>query len=214
MKTTLVSAMLIGMALTLGPAMSLMANDPAPAAAPAPAASPAFKAPLLITDVGQGNTGKLVEVMLNRSKAVELKLDNTAKAEALEGVGTLVIGVGASTKGLGAAGLDVNTELERAKALIAAAKAKGIPIMGVHIGGEARRGELSDSFNRLVAESADTMVVWSGSDADGFFKKIAEEKGTKLEVVDGKPKAGEKILELLGVAKPAAAAAPAAPSAS
>lgn len=157
-----------------------------------------MKPPILITDIGQGNTGKLIEVMLSRQKVADTKLENLAKAESLDGVGTLIVGVGASTKGLGAAGLDVATEMERAKALLAGAKARGIPVIGVHIGGEARRGELSDAFNRLVAESSDVLVVWSGGDTDGFFRKIAAEKDIPLEVIDGKQKAGEKIAELMG----------------
>lgn len=195
----------ITMAALVGAALCLPAagvSEEAPAAAPAAAAETvkSFGGPALVTDIGQGNTGKLVEVMLRKSAAVEFTADPLAKADALAGVKTLVVGVGASTKGLGAAGLDSDQEMARGKELLAKAKELGIPVIGVHIGGEARRGEMSDSFNRMVCESSAVFIVWKGGDEDGFFKAICEEKNIRYEVVEAKPAAGAVLATLFGKA--------------
>jgi len=175
--------------------VAIVHADESPAAETANAAQ--FSGPVLITDAGQGNTARMVEMMLTRAGGVDATRDDTAPVDALtEDHGALIIGVGASSKGLGAAGLDANAELARVRALIEKAKANNQPIIGVHIGGAARRGELSDGFNQLVAENATVMVVWNASDEDGFFKQIAERTGTRLIEVAQRPASGEAIASL------------------
>lgn len=157
-------------------------------------------APFYITDVGQGNTARMVELMLARLELGEMKRDDTGKAEDLDGYATLIIGVGGSTKGLGAAGLDVNTEMERTRALIAKAKEMEIPIIGVHTGGEPRRGELSDEFNRLVCENSTAFVVWAGGDQDGFFREITEEHEIHFVEVQGRAEVGTALAGIIRTA--------------
>ena len=48
---------------------------------------------------------------------------------------TLILAVGGSSKGLGAAGIDADQELARTDALISAAKEKGIIVLALHTGG-------------------------------------------------------------------------------
>jgi hypothetical protein len=156
-----------------------------------------FKAPMLITDVGQGNSSKLIEALLKRSGDFEFKSDSTAGADALAGVKTLIIGVGASSKGLGAAGLNAEQERERAAALLQAAKQQNIPVIGVHIGGIPRRGELSDGFNRQVLENSSVFVVWQGGNEDKFFTTAAEESKVPLLETDDKRAVGEMLTKLL-----------------
>lgn len=183
-------------ALFLAPAPQIavpaLADEAAETTAEVQIATPAF-----LTDAGQGNTARMVDMMLQRAGIEGLERDDTGTADALTADhGVLMIGVGASSKGLGAAGLDANAELDRIKVLIDKAKEHNIPIVGVHIGGEARRGELSDRFNRLVAENADIMVVWEASDEDGFFRDICEDKGTRYISVAQRPQSGAAIAEL------------------
>ena len=60
----------------------------------------------------------------------------------------MVIAVGASVKGFGAAGITAETEMTRTAALLDAAEAAGVKIVGVHIGGAERRQGLSEQFLR------------------------------------------------------------------
>jgi len=156
-----------------------------------------FETPILITDVGQGNSSKLVEALIKRAGDFEYTSESTATADQLEGVKTLIIGVGASSKGLGAAGLNADQEYERAKALLAAAEEKGIPVIGVHIGGLPRRGELSDRFNHQVLEGSSVFVAWQGGNEDGFFTEGAKEAGVPLVIAEGKRDVGSELTKLL-----------------
>jgi hypothetical protein len=169
-----------------------------------------FEAPLLITDIGQGNSSKLIEALLKRSGDFEFKSESTARADALAGVKTLIIGVGASSKGLGAAGLNAEQEYERAKALLQAAEDQKIPVIGVHIGGIPRRGELSDRFNRQVLEKSVVFVAWDGGNEDKFFTTAAEESDVPLLLTNDKRAVGEMLTTLLkeGYTRGATAAQP------
>lgn len=96
---------------------------------------------------GQSADIEMVKVLLTRSR-IEFTMEPGAQPKALaaSGVRTLVIAVGGSSKSLGAAGISAESEIERTKPMIAEAKRLGLKIIGIHFGGEARRGELSDKF--------------------------------------------------------------------
>lgn len=164
---------------------------------------PEFKQPVFVTDIGQGNTARLIEVMLRRG-GDKIKFDSKplGTVKDLGEAKTLLIGVGGSTKGLGAAGLDATVETERMKALIETAKKAEISIIGVHMGGMPRRGELSDAFNRYVFEQSNLFILWKGGNEDGFFTRLEKEKkeasaAPLLVTVENKPDVGQKLLSYL-----------------
>ena len=141
-----------------------------PSALKAPiAARPAF-----LSTVGQSADIEMVKVLLDRSGVPHT--DNAqAKAGDLapSGAKTLVLVLGGSTKGLGAAGISADAELERARLLIAEAKKLGMTIIGMHVGGEARRGQLSDRFIQAAVPACQYLVVVADGDKDGFISKLA-----------------------------------------
>ena len=133
--------------------------------APPAAQTYALKAPIatkpaFLTTVGQSADIEMVKVLLDRG-AVPYKADAQAKAGdlAASGAKTLVVVLGGSTKGLGAAGISADAEIDRAKALLAEAKKLGMTIIGVHVGGEARRGQLSDTFIQAAVPACHYVVV-------------------------------------------------------
>jgi hypothetical protein len=139
------------------------------------AAKPAF-----LSTVGQSADIEMVKVLLGRSGVPHT--DNAqAKAGDLapSGAKTLVLVLGGSTKGLGAAGISADAELERARLLIAEAKKLGMTIIGVHVGGEARRGQLSDRFIQAAVPACQYLVVVADGDKDGFISKLA---GTAIPI--------------------------------
>lgn len=156
-----------------------------------------YKEPLLVTDVGQGNSAKLLRGLLKRNKGILFTMEERATSEHLAGVKTVVIGVGASTKGLGAAGLDVQQELDRARELIDGARARSLPIIGIHIGGISRRGELSDRFVEEIIRNSDVFIAWQGGNQDGFIEKVASEHGIELKLVEKKTDVGRVLGELI-----------------
>lgn len=155
-------------------ALLILVSAMAPLAAQSALKAPIAPQPALLTSVGQSADTEMVKVLLNRSK-IAFTQDSQVKAQGLaaSNAKTLVLAIGGSSKGLGAAGISAEAELERVKALIAEAKKRGMKIIGVHVGGEARRGELSDKFIVASIPSCDYIVIVAEGDKDGLITKLA-----------------------------------------
>ena len=133
-----------------------------------------FEQPLLITSVGQSADGQMVRVLAQRG-GLNFTYDSLAGADAVSGYRTIVLVVGGSSKGLGAAGINLDQEEQRAQALIAAAKSSGIGVVVMHVGGESRRGDLTDRYVRATAPKADYLIVVADGNQDNIFGQIAGE---------------------------------------
>ncbi len=149
----------------------------------------AFAAPVALTPMGQSPDGMMVRVVL-KSLAVETDYDALMKPEALSDQKVLIAVVGASSKGMGAAGINQDDELARAKALCEAAAGKGMKVLVMHVGGEGRRGDLSNKFIETAGAYADGFIVVEGGNADGIFTKLAE--GRKVELLSAPNVKGTK----------------------
>ncbi|MEA5093163.1 hypothetical protein SDC9_22218 [bioreactor metagenome] len=130
-----------------------------------------FEQPALITSIGQSADAQMVKALAERN-GLKYKFDVAARPAALDGNKTLMMVIGGSSKGMGAAGVNLAQEEERAKALIAAAKEKKMKIIALHVGGSARRGELTDRFIPLTKD-ANYLIVVADGDKDKAFTKIA-----------------------------------------
>lgn len=143
-----------------------------------------FKAetPVLLTSVGQSADVEMVKSMLGKTD-IEFTDNNLATEADLGDAKTLILAVGGSSKGLGAAGIDADEEIKRVSALIDAAKSNGVKIIAIHIGGEARRGELSDKFIKPSFENADYAIVVESGDSDNMMRDIAKDNGYKIDII-------------------------------
>lgn len=141
------------------------------------------EAPVLLTSVGQSADYEMVKTMLDKNN-IKCEKNSLATSADLEGIKTLMLAVGGSSKGLGAAGIDANGELERVAELIGAADEQGIVIIAVHVGGEARRGDLSDKFIAPSFEKADYAIVVADGDKDGLMKGLAAQAGIPFDEVN------------------------------
>lgn len=139
----------------------------------------AWAADVALTPVGQSPDGMMVRVVL-KSLKVATNYDTLLKPEALTDEKVLITVVGASSKGMGAAGIDEEQELARAKALCEAAVQKGMKVLVMHVGGEGRRGGSSNKFIEAAAAYADKFIVVDGGNEDGIFNKLAEERNTEV----------------------------------
>ncbi len=154
--------------------------------------APIATKPAFLTSVGQSADVEMVKVLMDRA-GVPYKADVKVQASALAGSGakTLVLAIGGSTKGLGAAGISADAELARAKAVIAEAKKLNMKIIGLHVGGEARRGELSDKFVVAATPACDYVIVVEEGNKDGLFNKLCAK--SVLDSVDKISKAGDPL---------------------
>lgn len=152
---------------------------------------------VLVTSSGQALDAFTTKTMLAQA-GIENQYDAVAEVDDLTGKETLVIAIGASVKGFGAAGITADSEKERTQALLDAAKEQGIQVIGVHIGGSDRRGGLSEQFVTLVAEQADALVVTEEGNKDGYFTAVAEKQGIPLTIINLPMGVGKALVELIG----------------
>lgn len=142
-----------------------------------------YEQPLLITSAGQNAEVQIAAVLAKRA-GLNYTLSKQASAADLANMKTLVLVLGTSLKGLGAAGLDVNKERERVVGLIAAAQKTQIPLLCLHLGGEARRGQQTDDLAAEVLTQAKMLIVVKSGNSDGFFTKLCQSKNIPLIEVE------------------------------
>lgn len=174
---TLAAALLVSAAITAS-------------AAPAP---PVFEKPGLLVSAGQSSDLAVVKVLLNTKLKLGLDVKPVAQPADLAGQKALVVVVGASSKGLGAAGLDLGKEADRTKALLAAAREKKVPVLALHTGGQARRGKTTDDLIQLVVSQSDYAVVVAGGNADKFFQSAGKARAVPVVEVDSLAAAGDAV---------------------
>ena len=157
--------------------------------------APIADKPAILTSSGQSADIEMVKVLLDRAK-VQYKMDAKVAAAGLSASGakSLVLVLGGSSKGLGAAGISAQAELDRTKALIAEAKKQGMKIIGLHIGGEGRRGELSDKFLVDTVPVCDYVIVVAEGNKDNLFTKLTGGK-IPLDSVDKISKVGDPLVK-------------------
>jgi hypothetical protein len=149
--------------------------------------------PVLLTSCGQSPGPVRLKIFLQKNNIVfDYNLQGKADdliARKKEGkpYKSIIIVTGASLKGMGAAGVSMDDEITRTKALIAEARKQGIKIIGSHIEGMARRsqgasaGDNTDEMSiDAVCNVCDLMIVKKEGDSDGRFTAISKAKNIPL----------------------------------
>lgn len=132
-----------------------------------------------LTTIGQGE----LPVANNLMKAAGLTAadyteKNDLKAAEVEEGAVVFMVLGASGKGLGAAGTDATKELARANEFKAAQEAGKLQIVAMHLGGKNRRGDTSDPSIRVIVPVSKVVMVVNadnndGGNYDGLFTTLA-----------------------------------------
>ncbi len=156
------------------------------------AAAPKAQPPVLLTSCGQSLGPVMLKSLLTKA-GVPFDLNALAAPADLQAkpYKSVMIVMGASLKGMGAAGISIDDELKRTGELIAAARKAGVKIIGAHIEGMKRRsqgaaaGDTTDEQSiDTVAPFSDILIVNKEGDSDGRFTKIAQEKKIPMIVVE------------------------------
>ena len=187
-----ISALLLAGAMMLSLA-ACGAKEEAPAPAPsAPSTStetagevagltaPIAEGPALVTSGGQSADYQMIATVMGKV-GMDYTVANLCTSADLGDAKTLIVVVGGSSKGLGAAGIDADGELARLTELLDGAKSAGLTVIAMHTGGEARRGELSDKFITPIFEKADYAIVVTSGDEDGLMSGICASKGIPMD---------------------------------
>lgn len=158
-----------------------------------PEGVPTLSPPILVTTCGQ-SPGALMVTLICEDVGLECEEADLITVEELEAlcesggdcpIGnldapycTLFVTTGTSLKGLGAAGIDIDAEIERCEELIGFAKRLGIVvIIGQVEGGSRRTDEYDEKSIRSMSPLADLLITRSDVDNDGYFTTLAEETG-------------------------------------
>ena len=170
--------------------------------------TPKAELPVIISSCGQSPGATMLKVIFmkmkleHQPKAYEINMLATANdlksaKEAGAPYKSLIIVMGASLKGMGAAGISMDDEISRTEALITEARDQGIKIIGAHIEGIKRRAQgasVGDNTDELsidtVAPNSQILIVRKDGNEDGRFTLIADEKNIPLILI-------EKNLDLL-----------------
>ncbi len=155
---------------------------------------PRFEQPLLITSAGQSADVQIAGVLAKKA-GLTSTLSKEASEKDLANIKTLALVIGVSMKGLGAAGLDLGQETERVRGLIDAAHGHNIPLLCLHLGGEARRGTLTDQMITAFLPFARMAIVVKSGNADSLFTRICEENNIPLLEVERTADAIEPLLQ-------------------
>ena len=175
------------------------------------AQSSTFESPAFIASVGQSAGAQQARVLATRA-GLQATFEARPAPEMLEGHKTLIVVLGASTKGLGAAGVDMDAEIAWATALFEKARASGMSIVAMHIEGGTRRGPSSDRVNTTFAPLVDHLIVkgaspdqpWAEAEeangnADGLFTRIAAEQGIPITYIAKTLEAVGALQQLFGI---------------
>ena len=157
--------------------------------------------PVLLTSCGQSPGPERVKFFLKR---LELDYEFVAQASAQHlkngSFKSIMIVAGASLKGMGAAGVSIQDELERTAELIAEAQRQGIPIIGAHVEGMSRRaqgaaaGDNSDELSiDAVIPNSDLIVVRQDGNVDRRFSIISENAGIPLILFEKNMELGDVL---------------------
>lgn len=164
--------------------------------------SPKAELPVMITSCGQSPGATMFKVIFMRMKlehqpkAYEINMSATADdLKSAKDAGTpyksLIIVMGASLKGMGAAGISMDEEISRTEVLIVGARNQGIKIIGAHIEGIKRRAQGASAGDNTdeqsidaVAPNSQLLIVRKDGNEDGRFTLIASEKNIPLILVE------------------------------
>ena len=144
---------------------------------------PKAQLPAAITSLGQSPDAFTVNVLAKRAK-LTLDYNSLLPAKDVSHYKTLFITVGASLKGFGSAGVNLDTEIKRGEEIIKTAKENSVFLVIAHTGGEGRREQMSNKLLDKVADKADYLLVLEDGNKDGYFTKLSEKHNIPLTLIN------------------------------
>lgn len=129
-----------------------------------------FEGPVLVISIGQSADISIAKNIMNK-----VGVDYTVYEEggSMEGFKSAMLVPGVSVKGLGAAGISVDDELDDTKDILDQLESADVKIIVAHLGGSSRRDELTDQFLDAVFPSADFICALEEGNKDGKFTDYA-----------------------------------------
>ncbi len=174
-------AWMVSLALVLGLGLAAVSQE-----FDIPDNLPELHLPILATTCGQSPGALMVSLLCNEAGLACQEADlltadeflSECSEEQIDTMGVLFVTTGTSLKGMGAAGVDLDSEIARCTALIEAARSRGMTIIVGQIEGPSRRvDEYDEASISSMSPLADLLITRSDVDDDGYFTTLAEENG-------------------------------------
>ena len=143
---------------------------------------PKAQLPAAITSLGQSPDAFTVNVLAKRAK-LTIDYNSLLPAKDVSNYKTLFMTVGASLKGFGSAGVNLDTEIKRGEEIIKAARQNKVFLVIAHTGGEGRREQMSNKLLDKVADQGDYLIVLEGGNKDGYFTEVAKKSDIPLKII-------------------------------
>ncbi len=169
------------------------------------AIEPLARPPIIATAIGDGAASDVLALVcemngIDYENILQLKPEEfMEKLDSKNAPGTLAIAPGAMVEGdlytlCGVEEIDVGQEISRIEELISIAKARGVPVVAVHIEGgfTSPDNDPRQSFDLLMPK-ADYIILVSPEGPSEYFSALSEQTGVQLIVVDK----AERILDAL-----------------
>ncbi len=169
------------------------------------AIEPLARPPIIATAIGDGAASDVLALVceihgIDYENILQLKPEEfMEKLDSKNAPGTLVIAPGAMVEGdlytlCGVEEIDVGQEISRIEELISIAKARGVPVVAIHIEGgfTSPDNDPRQSFDLLMPK-ADYIILVSPEGPSEYFSALSEQTGVQLIVVDK----AERILDAL-----------------
>ena len=147
-----------------------------------------------LTTVGQADSDIVGNVFKKAGAVGSYTTETMLQASDVAEGSVVFLTLGASSKGLGQAGVDEAYEKNRAAEFASAAKDGKFTLILFHVGGTARRGASSDPIIEAAFPGAAACFVVSSGNEDGFFTTLSSTHNVSLYSVS-------KSLELVDFAK-------------
>ena len=143
---------------------------------------PKAQLPAAITSLGQSPDAYTLNVLAKRAK-LKIDYNSLLPVKDVPHYKTLFMTVGASLKGFGSAGVNLDTEIKRGQEIIKTANENDVFLVIAHTGGEGRREQMSDKLLDKVAGKADYLIVLEDGNKDGYFTDVASENKIPLKLI-------------------------------
>ena len=169
-----------------------------------PENAPVLEEPFVVTSCGQSPGALLFKVNADQAglegeQIDRLQPEQLTDEEGKPKYGTVVVTTGTSLKGMGAAGIDVDDEVERCLSVIEKAKELGIKIVAAQIEGPARRTDKYDEKSITnVTPEADFLITRYDINWDGYFTETAKENEIPQVFIQQTIEVQEILPELFG----------------
>lgn len=162
-----------------------------------------FTPPVLVLSVGQSPGAVMAKVLAQQAGLTVKHMDKRLQPEELTDIqfSVLMPVIGASGKGLGAAGISIEKEQKWASDIFAKAKSMDKSIITLHVEGEARRGDLSNQLIKECVPRSDFVIVKASGNKDGLFTELTDSNNIPFLEIENAPKLPATLENLIVFSK-------------